>query len=365
MKVIRARNVNDAYVKGRELLEKCGERRPSRAGEVLVCPFPVTTVYEQPTERVLFDSARDANPFFHLFEALWMLDGGLDARWLDRFVSDFSVRYAESNGMMHGAYGHRWRRAFGFDQLNAVVEKLKYNPDDRQAVIQMWDCKDSNDLNGAWKDRPCNTHVYLRVRTPVVYPGALTYGNAGLVAVAQTPTLDMTVCCRSNDVIWGAYGANAVHFSVLQEYLAARIGVNVGKYYQISNNFHGYAAELEKRAIPAWEEPSWKNNKYEGATFGPTALVTHPKDFDQDLFHFINWTLIAQDVEEVRFKNPWFRSTAVPLYEIAVAWRAGDRKRAIGMLECNERISPDWRFAAWEWMKRRVDKAKQQEATGV
>ena len=40
--------------------------------------------------------------------------------------------------------------------------------------------------------------------------------------------LQMTVHCRSNDIIWGTYGANAVHFSILQEYVAARIGVDLG-----------------------------------------------------------------------------------------------------------------------------------------
>jgi thymidylate synthase len=57
--------------------------------------------------------------------------------------------------------------------------------------------------------------------------------------------LDLTVLCRSNDVVWGAYGANAVHFSVLQEYLAGRIGVDVGVMYQFSNNYHGYVDGAE------------------------------------------------------------------------------------------------------------------------
>jgi hypothetical protein len=53
-------------------------RKPqgSRAGDVLVAPHPVMSVTSIPTERVLFDPARDANPFFHLFESLWMLAGG-------------------------------------------------------------------------------------------------------------------------------------------------------------------------------------------------------------------------------------------------------------------------------------------------
>src|SRR6202162_4336063 len=128
MKVIHARNVNDALPQGIDhLLTHC-VREESRAGPVLVAPTPVTTVYSHPQERVLFSPARDANCFFHLFESLFYLAGRNDAHWLDQFVHDFSSRFAEEDGTLHGSYGHRWRKAFDFDQLDAVVDILKNVP---------------------------------------------------------------------------------------------------------------------------------------------------------------------------------------------------------------------------------------------
>lgn len=56
----------------------------------------------------------------------------------------------------------------------------------------------------------------------------------------------MTVFCRSNDIIWGCYGANAVHFSMLQEYLATYIGCPVGIYQQVSVNWHAYVEVFKK-----------------------------------------------------------------------------------------------------------------------
>jgi hypothetical protein len=58
--------------------------------------------------------------------------------------------------------------------------------------------------------------------------------------------LDMTVFCRSNDIIWGAYGANAVHLSMLQEYMAIWIGCPIGTYRQISVNWHAYLEPFQK-----------------------------------------------------------------------------------------------------------------------
>ena len=239
VKIIVANDPDEALLKGLEMLEEYGEFETSRGGDVVVMPQPITTIWEKGYSIVSTNPIRDANPFFHFNEALWMLEGRNDVASLDVYIKDFGGRYAESDGVLHGAYGHRWINHFGVDQLQLIVEKLQSNPEDRQCVLQMWDAHTDmgNDLDGMWKDRPCNTHVYFRVHA--------------------RKELEMTVCCRSNDMIWGAYGANIVQFGVLHRYMAVRIGVEVGRYYQISNNFHAYldvfvplSLEIQKTGQP-------------------------------------------------------------------------------------------------------------------
>ena len=225
MLVIKSRNVNGAWATAVQHLGHVGTGEWSRAGDVLVYPEPVTTVYARPWERVLFCERRDANPFFHLFESMWMIAGESDARWLDRYVHDFSERFAEENGHVHGAYGRRWRYHFMIDQISVIVRLLRSEPTTRRAVLTMWD--PSADLGVEARDMPCNTHVYFR------------YQQA-------TGCLDMTVCCRSNDAVWGCYGANAVHLSVLHEFVAAAAEMHQGSYTQVSNNFHAYKDILDK-----------------------------------------------------------------------------------------------------------------------
>ena len=207
MRVVYAHNVNDAFYGGLNMLKRDGIRQNSRAGYVLVMPFPVVTVYEKPQQRVLFHTKRDANPFFHLFESLWMLAGWNNAHWLDQFVHDFSERFAEEDGRIHGAYGHRWLRHFDMEgggedrrlpnQLDTIVELLKKNPDDRRIVLTMWD--PVADLGVTKKDVPCNTQAYFRVRSTL---------DSG---VSRHPRLlDMTVCCRSNDAVWGCLAGDTL-----------------------------------------------------------------------------------------------------------------------------------------------------------
>jgi len=183
---------------------------------------------------VILSPVRDANPYFHMVECAWLLAGRNDVASLTPYVKNFE-RYAEPGGVVHGAYGHRWRKHFGYDQLGAVVNKLKGDPGTRQAVIQMWDASffddrdvmwrtrdddgrslGADDLSGDFRDRPCNLLCVLRIS-----PGETQQGDAVSV-------LDMTVMNRSHDVIWGLLGANAVHFAVLQENLAARLDIGIG-----------------------------------------------------------------------------------------------------------------------------------------
>ena len=226
MQTIFVRNVHSALPEGIRLLKEVGIERPSRNGPVIVSPSPVMTVYSNPWEKVLFWSDRDANPFFHLMESIWMLAGQRDVEWLTQFNSRMKT-FSDDGKTLNGAYGWRWRHQFGFDQLDSICKLLTKAPSSRRAVLAMWDA--SADLiafeEGSSKDLPCNTHIYL-----------------GIVNGA----LDLTVMCRSNDAIWGAYGTNSVHFAILQEYLAAQLCVKVGSLYQFSNNFHAYLDVFNK-----------------------------------------------------------------------------------------------------------------------
>jgi thymidylate synthase len=358
---IEGRNVNELWSRGLETLRQVGVEQDSRAGRVLVAPCPVVSVYQNPTERVLIDPHRDANPFFHLMESLWMLAGRDDAAFLNRYVGDFGKRFAENGDYIHGAYGKRWREALGFDQLDEVVSKLRRNPDDRQAVIQMWDASDNvgmqdgcDDLMGDWKDRPCNTHVYLRVRKE---EPTRIFGSSGgpleLDAEIKNLVLDLTVLCRSNDIVWGAYGANAVHFSVLQEYLAGRIGIGVGRLYQFSNNWHGYADVLKK--FPEQGPGSPWCNPYQLGQVEAMPIGTYWSEWDADLVRFMAWhdsKLWRGPGDRETYANSWFAEVAERVAAANLLWKEGARPAAMTVAEAIP--ASDWREACVQWMQRRM-----------
>lgn len=331
MKVIIARNINDAWARAKVLLDENYVIRPSRVGEVMEAPFPVTTVYHSPTERVLFDEQRNANPFFHLMESLWMLAGRNDLAWIEKFnskISDFVGKAPE----IHGAYGYRWRKAFDLDggaeddyadQLVKIIRMLKKNHDERRAVLTMW--------NPLWDlerpdvaDVPCNLIVTFKIR-----------GGK----------LDMIVFCRSNDVVMGCYGANVVHFSYLQEYMAAMIGVPIGTYYQVSDSWHAYTARWKE--FGGFDTTTSTYDLYESSEVVPYPLVKNPESFDDDL---AMWMAHGEYLHESMFENDFFPNVAEPLWRAWELYKENDLDGALCVISSCAAL--DWRISCQAWLLR-------------
>lgn len=336
MHVIRTRNVHQALPEGVYQLASIGITEGTRNGGVLVMPTPVTTVYSTPCERVMFWPQRDANPFFHLMEGLWMLAGRDDVAFLAQFV-DRMRQFSDDGVTLHGAYGYRWFHSFGVNQLLQIEALLRGKPNSRRAVLTMWRPDIDLEATENGKDVPCNTQAYF-------------WNRAGY--------LNMTITCRSNDMVWGAYGANAVHFSMLQEYMAAKLGLAVGSMWQISNNFHAYAdvfetvRELQYAAPTPWKTPDDRHNvpcPYMQDEVKPYPLVQSATTWDRDL------ALFMEDPTSNGFDNAFFHRVAKPVYWAHKAYR--DKKdpdrfeKAVEiLLQCD---ATDWRKACVEWLGRR------------
>jgi thymidylate synthase len=337
MKVIEARNVQEAFQKGMYHINLNGVRRESRVGDVLVSREPVTTVYEKPEERVLFWADRDANPFFHFMEGLWMLAGRNDVGWISQFSSNIA-QFSDDGETFHGPYGYRWINHFvkktsddselyvPFNQLETIARMLRDNPNERRAVLQMWDAE--ADLGRVGKDVPCNTTIYFKI------------GTDG--------RLNMTVLNRSNDIIWGAYGANAVHMSMLQEFMAAWIGVPIGRYWQVSNDYHAYVDVFEKHKSVLQVEAS---NPYDGEV-RPYPMVNGPiEEWIGDLMMFMDEGPIPG------MRDAFFRKVVGPIWNSWFAWKNTEGSKRVraeaGLAELAHCKAPDWHRACTEWLQRR------------
>jgi thymidylate synthase len=334
--VIEARNVNWALPQGITLLRQQGLQRESRNGPVLQARAPVTTVYDNPTERVLLHPWRDSNPFFHLMEALWMLWGSNELAHITPYVKRMASFSDDGGKTQPGAYGARWRWWFQQrNQLSWAIERLRKNHDDRRVVIQMYDAlHDQLAADQGGKDIPCNL--------------------VALPAVSPEGKLDLTVFCRSNDVMWGAYGANAVHFSILQEYLAAQVGVPVGRYWQVSNNFHGYLDTLgdDQACWPA----AWGSvDPYAGGTVSVRPLFAEGELLPDNVAQRDLTLFFAEGPATVGILWPFLRKVACPMALAHRAYRLGKGEERFTTAEevLQQVQASDWKLAALQWLAHR------------
>lgn len=301
----------------------------SRAGEVMRIDEPVLIRYDKPKQRVLYNPGRDANPFFHLYEALWMLAGRNDVESLAYYNSKIGEVASDDGTTFNGAYGYRWRHAFQegggieLDQLTHIIGQLRSDPGSRRIVLAMW--SPELDLIATTKDKCCNTHAYFAIRNG---------------------RLDMTVCNRSNDLIWGLLGANYVHFTILQEWLAAAVGVPVGIYYHFTNNLHVYQS--------TWKPESYIGQGYQEAPYKhwgwqPFPLVAHNAfQFRQECEILVQSKDYTYDYSE-----PFINQVAIPMllaFDSHKVRRYGDAYESLKKV-----ASPDWKSAGHEWIRLREE----------
>jgi thymidylate synthase len=396
---LTCRNVNEAF---RVLVESIHEGwiptevEASRYGEVIRVPEPVIVTYTHPLERVLFNAARDANCFFSLYESLYFLAGRNDVAPLAYYNSRMP-EFSDDGEMFNDSYGFRWRRATTWkweysegpeaeqsllDQLDILVDHLKTKPESRRAVLQMWNLDDDLLKIDDSKAVCCNLSAVFRVewgRCPrcadIAASGVVMAPFAPCSHCKGTPSdapeiLNMTVFNRSNDLVYGMLGANAVHFSFLLEYMAARLGLKVGKYHQVTSDLHAYTKTWEPEKWLADGTPDYYNPKAEDPyppldghhTNSPAGvhtipLVKNPEYFERECSRVVDLNdgngVYDTRVSSGKWEEPFFQTVSQPMFNAYHAYKSGAYGHALRWADLI--AAPDWRIVAKGWIQRRLE----------
>lgn len=315
------RNVNEAYPRLVGEIKRHGREVETRNGPALRFQEPVMWTIENPIERVLFDPGRDANPFFHMFEGLWMIAGSNSVAPLAHFTPRI-LEYSDDGATLSGAYGHRWQEGLGLNQIHAALLHLKDHPKSRRCVLSMWSpISDWRAIMRNGKDIPCNTQIMLTIREP--------------------GQLNMFITNRSNDLVWGALGANVVHFSMVLEYLANMLDCDMGEMTTVSNDLHMYMDHVEKYPEPTGQDP-YKVN----VTAYPFGEATNDFASDVNSATRIGWS------KSMSYKTDWFMKVFRPAMRAYRLYKARKLDEAQEVM-CYKMAPCDWRIACRAWMARR------------
>jgi thymidylate synthase len=176
--------------------------------------FPLIT-----TKRVHFRSVA--------LELLWFLRGEQTVTWLQEQGVTIWDEWADEEGHIGPMYGWQWRHWGGFqrssssytgdgtDQIAAVIEGLRRDPDGRRHVVSAWNVTDLPEMALA----PC--HAFFQF-------------------IVQDGRLDCGVTQRSADMFLGV-PYNIASYALLTHMMAAQTGLEVGELTWMGGDCHVYA----------------------------------------------------------------------------------------------------------------------------
>ena len=145
-------------------------------------------------------------------EVAWQFMGTQDPEFIVRKAPKLWSNFVE-DGKLKTAYGYRWRKHFGRDQLAMAIDQLQNNPTNRQLFISAWDpATDGLGAPDQPKNIPCplgfclsvvdgSVHMSVFVRSSDVFVGlpydtmayALTLDAIANEVDLKTGTLTMTL----------------------------------------------------------------------------------------------------------------------------------------------------------------------------
>lgn len=205
-----------------------------------------------------FDIEKDGFPLLTLrkipvklfvAEQIWFILGSRKPEdYLRKYTKIWDL-FTNPGDVVTVAYGYRWRKHFGRDQLKLLIDLLAKDPSSRHGVVVTWD-PSSDGLGGiAKKNVPC--------------PYSFTVNIIG-------GRLHLHNIVRSNDIILGM-PADVAGFALLQCILAQRLGVKPGVYSHSISNAHIYDNHYSGA-----EEMIKRHNEH------PTIVLTLPENtFDR------------------------------------------------------------------------------------
>lgn len=159
--------------------------------------------------------------FSAIGELLWYLLGSNELAFIKHYLKKYE-KESDDGKTIYGAYGPRlFNMRAEFNQLENITKLLTENPSTRKAVIQIFDAMDIQEKH---KEVPCTCTLQFLIREN---------------------KLNLYVSMRSNDAFMGL-PHDLFAFTMLQEIMAVKLGVELGTYHHSVGSLHLYETDIKK-----------------------------------------------------------------------------------------------------------------------
>lgn len=215
LKVISGVNFESQYKEVLTKILEYGSKRHVRGFNTLEVS-PCLLHISNPLGNILTNPIRKINRAFSIAEWLWMMSGRNDVKMLE-FYNPKIKDYSSNGKIFNGAYGPRIK-----DQFDYVIGCFEKDINTRQAVLQIWKENPKTD-----RDIPCTLSFQF---------------------IHEDGKLNMCTTMRSNDA-WLGLPYDFYNFTMIQNYLAFKLGLEIGSYSHFVGSMHLYDQHYEKASI--------------------------------------------------------------------------------------------------------------------
>ncbi|WP_304347813.1 thymidylate synthase [Capnocytophaga leadbetteri] len=179
-----------------------------------------------------------------IYELLWFLKGDTNISYLNEHGVRIWNEWADPNGDLGPVYGAQWRNWNGeaIDQLKAVVDTLKHNPESRRIIVSAWNPSVLPDTRKSFAENVANGKAAL----PPCH------------ALFQFYVADGKLSCqlyqRSADVFLGV-PFNIASYALLTMMLAQVCDLQLGDFVHTFGDVHIYNNHREQVALQLSRTP--------------------------------------------------------------------------------------------------------------
>lgn len=140
------------------------EERNERTGHLIRSMRFGVTLYADLREGMLpLVDLRKTFPRSAAAETAWYVRGTQDPTFIDRYAKRLWDKFKEPDGTVWAAYGYRWRRHFGRDQLEDGMRALQHDPSNRRVWVSAWDPAQDGLTATGQRNVPCPVGFSLSV----------------------------------------------------------------------------------------------------------------------------------------------------------------------------------------------------------
>ncbi len=169
-----------------------------------------------------------------IHELLWFLSGDTNVKYLQDNGVRIWNEWADENGELGPVYGHQWRswpnyKGGTIDQIAAVVDQLKNNPNSRRMIVSAWNVAEVDSMALP----PCHTMFQFYV---------------------ADGRLSLQLYQRSADTFLGV-PFNIASYALLLQMMAQVTGLRAGDFIHTTGDTHLYLNHLDQARLQLTRTP--------------------------------------------------------------------------------------------------------------